>query len=120
MAAFGHLGMRVDEGWDAIGARLKTAMERLPQTYDTATRLRWGNLNIVADGNMAWASYDMVGIETGDDFEMAGLTHELKVFQRIDGAWKIGWRARCRSARTTRQFRYSAGYCSKTADVPTK
>ena len=29
-------------------------------------------------------------VDTGDDFECSGVQHELKIFQRIDGAWKIG------------------------------
>ena len=41
-------------------------------------------------GDMAWVSYDQVGTDTGDDFEMPGVQHELKIFHRIDGAWKIG------------------------------
>jgi DNA-binding CsgD family transcriptional regulator len=88
MEAFGDLGTWVDEGWDAIGARLKLTMERFPQTYELESRIRWERVNILLGGNMAWVSYDVVGF--GPDFEMAGLTHELKIFHRIDGAWKIG------------------------------
>ncbi len=90
MTAFASLGTRVDEGWDAIGARLERQMARFTQHYDLAERLRWERVNIVVNGDMAWVSYDLIGSDTGDDFEMAGLAHELKIFQRIDGAWKIG------------------------------
>lgn len=90
MIAFASLGARVVEGWDAIAARLQSVMERLSQAYDSAQRLRWEKVNIVLGQDMAWVSYDQVGNDTGDDFEMAGLQHELKIFHRIDGAWKIG------------------------------
>jgi DNA-binding CsgD family transcriptional regulator len=88
MEAFGALGTWVDEGWDAIAARLRLTMERFPQTFELEQRIRWERMNVVIRGETAWVSYDMIGI--GQDFEMAGLTHELKIFHRIDGAWKIG------------------------------
>ena len=90
MVAFASLGVRVIEGWDAIATRLESVMARLSQPYDTAERLRWEKVNIVLGADMAWVSYEQVGNDTGDDFEMAGLQHELKIFHRIDGAWKIG------------------------------
>jgi DNA-binding CsgD family transcriptional regulator len=90
MTGFASLGTRVVEGWDAIGTRLRSIMERLPQKYDMADRLRHERINIVVGGDMAWVSYDQIGNDTGDDFEMAGVTHELKIFHRVDGAWKIG------------------------------
>ncbi len=90
MTAFASLGMRVVHGWDAIGARLSSIMERLPERYDIGERLRRENVNIVVSGDMAWVSYDQIGADTGDDFECAGVQHELKIFQRIDGVWKIG------------------------------
>lgn len=38
---------------------------------------------------MAWVSYDQIGTAADDDFEMAGVQHELKILHRIDGTWKI-------------------------------
>jgi DNA-binding CsgD family transcriptional regulator len=90
MTTFASLGTRVDEGWDAIGPRLKRQMERFSQTFDFAERVRWDRVNIVVVGDMAWVSYVQISSDTGDDFEMAGVQHELKIFQRIDGTWKIG------------------------------
>jgi DNA-binding CsgD family transcriptional regulator len=68
---------------------MKSMMERFSRQYDIG-RLRWENVNIVLGGDMAWVSYDLIGTDTGDDFEMAGVTRELKIFQRVGGAWKIG------------------------------
>ena len=46
-------------------------------------------MSIVVNGDSAWAAYDMIGDKTGDGFELAGTTHELKLFVRADGEWKI-------------------------------
>lgn len=89
MTAFSSLGVRVDEGWDMIAARYKGIMERFPQKYDVAERIRWKNINIVVGQDMAWATYDQIAADTGDGLEIAGVQHELKVFHRVDGAWKI-------------------------------
>ena len=77
MVAFASLGVRVIEGWDAIATRLESVMARLSQPYDTAERLRWEKVNIVLGADMAWVSYEQVGNDTGDDFEMAGLQLSL-------------------------------------------
>jgi DNA-binding CsgD family transcriptional regulator len=90
MTAFASLGARVTEGWDAIGARLERQMQRFKQYHDMEERFRWEGVNIVVVGDMAWVSYDLIGSDTGDDFECTGTQHELKIFQRIDGVWKIG------------------------------
>jgi len=89
MVAFASLGTYVDIGWDAIALRLRSTMARFPETYDTSTRLRRENVNIVVGGDMAWVSYDQIGLEADDEFELAGLQHELKIFHRVDGKWKI-------------------------------
>jgi DNA-binding CsgD family transcriptional regulator len=89
MTAFASLGTHVDLGWEAIWPRLKRAMELSPQTFETSTRLSWGNVNIVVGQDMAWVTYDQVGQKCDDDFELAGVQHELKIFHRVDGVWKI-------------------------------
>ena len=90
MIAAASLGTHVDEGWDAIASRLKNSMERFPTKYELAERIHWERVNVNVIGDMAWVSYDQVGTDTGDDFEMPGVQHELKIFHRIDGTWKIG------------------------------
>jgi DNA-binding CsgD family transcriptional regulator len=64
-------------------------MERFPTAYPI-DRIRWEQINIVLGGDMAWVSYDQIGTDTGDDFDLAGVHHELKIFHRVDGGWKIG------------------------------
>ena len=90
MTALASVGSQVIEGWDAIASRLKLSMERFPTKYELAERIHWERVNVNVIGDMAWVSYDQVGTDTGDDFEMPGVSHELKIFHRVDGAWKIG------------------------------
>lgn len=85
MEAFTSLGVRVDEGWDAIAARLKKIVERFPERHDFDGRVRWEKVNIVIDGNVAWMTYDQIGSDTGEDRK-----RQLRILHRIDGAWKIG------------------------------
>lgn len=87
MVAFGGFGAWVDEGWEVIGARLRETMESFPQMYETADCMTWENVNIVVNGDTAWVTYDLIGRD--EACEMAGLAHEMKVFHRDGGAWKI-------------------------------
>jgi DNA-binding CsgD family transcriptional regulator len=82
------LGIQVLEGWDAINASYRISVEHNPETH-AETCIRRERMNIVVSGDMAWATFDQVGDNTGDNFGMAGTSHELKIFQRIKGKWKI-------------------------------
>ena len=85
MEAFTSLGIRVDEGWDAIAARIKKIMERFPEMQAFAEHVRREKVNIVVDGNVAWMTFDQIGSDTGEDRK-----RQLRILHRIDGAWKIG------------------------------
>ena len=89
MATFPAIGSWVDVGWEAIAARLRTIMERHPQTYDIAERVRWERVSIVVAGDVAWITYDQVGTDAGDDLDLAGVQHKLDILQRVEGTWKI-------------------------------
>jgi DNA-binding CsgD family transcriptional regulator len=89
MVSLAHIGTQVHEGWDTILAVFEGLVKQYPQAYGE-TRVRRERMNIVINGDTAWASYDQVGERTGDNFEMTGTQHELKIFQRIEGQWKIG------------------------------
>ncbi|OJF90333.1 DUF4440 domain-containing protein [Pararhizobium antarcticum] len=84
MEYYASLGVRVDEGWEAIAARLKTIVERFPETQNFSDHVRWENVNIVIAETMAWVTYDQIGIDGGND-----LKRELKILQRVDGVWTI-------------------------------
>ncbi|ESW80121.1 LuxR family transcriptional regulator [Mesorhizobium sp. LSJC280B00] len=85
MEAFASLGVRVDEGWDAIAARLKKIVERFPDKHAFEERVRWEKVNIVVDGNVAWMTFDQIGSDTGEDRK-----RQLRILHRIGGDWKIG------------------------------
>lgn len=90
MTSFAALGTDMVEGWDEIGANFKATLARHTAPYSMSERLSWDRVNIVVGADMAWVTYDQIGTNTGDLFELAGVQHELKIFQRIDGTWKIG------------------------------
>ena len=85
MESFASLGVRVDEGWDAIAARIKKIVERFPEKHAFVGRVHWEKVNIVVDGNVAWMTFDQIGSDTGED-----RNRQLRILHRIDGAWKIG------------------------------
>jgi len=85
LESFTALGVRVDEGWDAIAARIRKIVERFPEKQDFDTRVRWENVNIVVDGNVAWMTFDQIGGDTGEDRK-----RQLRILHRIGGDWKIG------------------------------
>ena len=84
MEAFTSLGVRVDEGWDVIAARLRKIVERFPEQQAFEERVRWEKVNIVVDGNVAWMMFDQIGSDTGDDRK-----RQLRILHRIAGEWKI-------------------------------
>ena len=88
MHSYPHLGVKVYEGWDAIDAHHRHIIEQLPTSY-VETRVRREGTSVVINGDTAWVTYDQIGDKTGDDFEMVGTQHEFKLFQRVDGKWKI-------------------------------
>ncbi len=89
MHSISSMGTFVVEGWEAIRTQIQNAMESSPQKYDINERINWERMNVVVCGDMAWVTYDQVGVSNGDDFEMAGVQHELKIFQRVGGQWRI-------------------------------
>ena len=80
-------GTQVYEGWDAIKQNYLHLMEQFPVVHEEA-RVRCENMSIVINGDMAWASYNEIGIHS-DDNEFAGTLHQLKIFHRMDGLWKM-------------------------------
>lgn len=84
MEYYASLGIRVDEGWDEIGARFKRIMERFPKKSTFPEHVRWEKVNITIAETMAWVTYDQIGIDGGDD-----LKRELKILHRVDGVWRI-------------------------------
>lgn len=88
MVSVAFLGTQVFEGWDAIKENYKHLIEQFPDKHAMA-RLHTERMNIVINGDTAWVSYDQVGDKSDDYFEMSGTLHELKIFHRIAGKWKM-------------------------------
>jgi DNA-binding CsgD family transcriptional regulator/ketosteroid isomerase-like protein len=88
MSSVAHRGSQVQEGWDAINTTLRSLAEQYPQSF-AETRVRHERMNIVVNGDTAWVTYNQVGEKADDGFELAGTQHELKIFHRTAGQWKI-------------------------------
>jgi ketosteroid isomerase-like protein len=88
MSSHAFRGSRVLEGWDAIRAFIELGVREIAESYDE-TRVHLERMNVVVNGDTAWATYDQVGEGTGDNFYLVGTYHQLQIFQRIDAQWKI-------------------------------
>jgi DNA-binding CsgD family transcriptional regulator/ketosteroid isomerase-like protein len=88
MSSHAYRGSRVLEGWDAIRAFIELGVREIEETYDE-TRVHLERMNVVINGDTAWATYDQVGDGTDDNFYMVGTYHQLQIFHRIADQWKI-------------------------------
>ena len=87
-------GVFVRHGWDEISERFKRDLAEFPEphrgnAYDT----RVENLRLRIVGDVAWATFeqhyptpDLPGRQRGSG---PNVLHELRVFERIDGQWKV-------------------------------
>ncbi|MEP3278755.1 MAG: LuxR C-terminal-related transcriptional regulator [Stappiaceae bacterium] len=82
-------GMRVQQGWEQYGSAMKRRFRRFPEPNTSNDSIRRENMNVSIGSDMAWASFDQIGSDTGDAFDLAGIQHELRVLHKIDGRWKI-------------------------------
>jgi len=88
-------GIHIRAGWDEISARVREmfAMADLnvpANAYDTKVE----NLMLRIFGDVAWALFDQryPGVVTPDHFvHSRGLTHEMRVFEKHAGEWKIAF-----------------------------
>ena len=82
-------GTRVQSGWDAIAAGFKEGISLAPKSFDIDLYLDRQNIQLTAMGDMAWVHYDQVMMQKDKDFWSKPLQHEVKIFHRVGGAWKI-------------------------------
>lgn len=83
-------GIRVTEGWETLNSSVKSLMEANPTPNPTATQVRRAKVNIRLSDQMAWVTFDQYGADTGEpDMDMPGVSHETRVLEKHDGAWKI-------------------------------
>ena len=88
-----HGGISVRKGWSVIGARMhKQITEHPEKNHQNVTR---ENFNVRVSGNMAWATFDQYGTDTGEKaMDMPGLSYETRILEKHNGQWKIvyvGW-----------------------------
>ena len=80
------------EGWEAIGARVKKNMTDDPKPNPTPAKLVRENRNLRIYCDVAWVTFDQRGVATGEArFDMPGLSHETRIFERRDGKWKVAY-----------------------------
>lgn len=86
--AGGQIAFR--QGWGAESALIARIMKDHPiPNPDDAASIRRENMRIRINGDMAWASFDQYGPTSDDIFVSVGLSHQIRVFERQNGAWKI-------------------------------
>jgi len=73
---------------EEIGKQMRRMLEERLAPM-TSSAIRRDNFNIVISAEMAWVSYDQIGSTCDDLEELAGRYHELKILQKIEGAWKL-------------------------------
>lgn len=85
-------GTSIRHGWEDISRRAMPlfAGAEMPVSLDFAYKTTVEKLTLRIEGDMAWASYEQHHPQTGfAGFRGSGLTHELRVFERHDGRWRI-------------------------------
>lgn len=87
-------GVFVRHGWDSISERLRREMLERPKPWpELAYDTKLVNLSLRIDGDMAWATFEQhyPGIPIWDGGRGPGLAHEMRVFERHAGEWKIAF-----------------------------
>lgn len=85
-------GNSIRRGWNDILRRATPlfAGAEMPVNADFAHKTTVENLSLRIQGDMAWAYYEQHHPQVGNPgFRGSGLTHELRVFERHHGRWKI-------------------------------
>jgi DNA-binding CsgD family transcriptional regulator len=84
-----QVGTRAHTGWEEMRPRFEEGFRQFPQNFDAREVLRWDNIQIQVLGDMAWVTYDQVVTHPVPGLHAAPFSHETKIAQRIDGAWKL-------------------------------
>lgn len=85
-------GITDRRGWADIGQVFSDHFARDPVPNPSAAAVRRDNLNIRIMGDMAWVTFDQHSIDAGEPLmDMPGVSHETRILERHDGAWKIAY-----------------------------
>lgn len=85
-------GIAVRHGWEEISRRARIVFDgnEMPLNLDFAHKTTVENLKLIIRGDLAWAAFQQQYPRFDyPGFQGAGLTEELRVFERQDGRWKI-------------------------------
>jgi hypothetical protein len=71
---------------------MKKSMTDDPKPNPTPAKLVRKRLNFRIYGDVAWVTFDQRGVATGESrFDMPGLSHEARIFEKRDGKWKVAY-----------------------------
>ncbi|WP_419912435.1 LuxR C-terminal-related transcriptional regulator [Hoeflea sp.] len=82
-------GMRVQYGFEQYRMAMQDRFARFPEPNTSFQHMRRENMRINVGADMAWATFDQIGVDTGDAFDLAGIQHELRILHKVNGRWKI-------------------------------
>jgi DNA-binding CsgD family transcriptional regulator len=78
------------EGWATGSDAIRNIFDKFPlPNPEAAESTRRSNFSIRVSGDMAWASFDQYGEMCEDPLVTAGLSHEVRVFEKQAEHWKI-------------------------------
>jgi ketosteroid isomerase-like protein len=90
LASFMGGMMDWEEGWEEGEKGKEALLKAFPNIYNTdLSGYRFENYSLRISGNMAWVSYDQYGPRSDDPLVTAGLSYQIRIFERHDGQWKI-------------------------------
>jgi DNA-binding CsgD family transcriptional regulator len=80
----------VQRGWHYQEAMMKQVMADHPEPNQLACeQIRRENMIVHVMGGMAWATFDQFTPRTEDVMVNIGLSHQIRVFEKLGGNWKI-------------------------------
>ena len=80
----------VQRGWHVEQPKMKQMMAEHPTPNLLACeQIRRENFVVHVAGNMAWATFDQITPRTDDVMVNVGLSHQIRIFEKQDGRWKI-------------------------------
>lgn len=88
-------GIHVRSGWEEISGRVRETMGEMASAhslsranaFDTAVE----NLMLRIEGSIAWATFNQRFPTPNEVIPSRGFTHEMRVFEKHGGAWKIAF-----------------------------
>ncbi len=83
-------GITWRQGWADAATRFAEHFANHPEPNPTMAALTRENIVVRVGGEMAWVTFDQVGVDTGEpDMDMPGVSHETRILERREGAWKL-------------------------------